>query len=72
MLLGSTETNYLCVQSLGDAPLDSLEGTTADEQDVLRVDMDELLIRMLAASFRLDIDDIAFEEFQHGLLDSLS
>ena len=34
--------------------------------------MDEFLLRMLPAPFRRNIDDIAFQQFQHGLLNALS
>ena len=44
---------------LADAPLDDLieadEGAAADEQDVGRVDLQEILLRVLAATLRRDV-----------------
>ena len=34
--------------------------------------MDEFLLGMLASSLRGNIDNITFQKFQHGLLDTLT
>ena len=72
LLFRCRKTDYLGIETLRDTTLDSLEGTAADEQDVLGIDMNELLLRMLAASLRRDIDDTSFQKFQQCLLHALS
>ena len=61
---------------LADAPLDLLveadEGAAADEQDVGGVDLEELLVRVLAAALRRHVGDRAFEDLQQRLLDALA
>src|SRR4029078_8735110 len=68
----SLETKRL----LADAPLDRLveadERAAANEQDVGRVDLEELLVRMLAPALRGHIGDGAFENLQQRLLDALT
>ena len=60
---------------LADAALDHLveadERAAADEQDVRRVDLEELLVRMLAAALRRHVGDRAFENLQQRLLHAL-
>src|SRR5439155_21105696 len=61
---------------LADAPLDLLveadEGAAADEQDVARVDLEEFLVRVLAAALRRYVRDRALEDFQKRLLDAFT
>ena len=61
---------------LADAPLDLLveadERAAADEQDVGRVDLEELLVRVLAAALRRHVGDRAFENLQQRLLDAFA
>src|SRR5438477_3573131 len=61
---------------LADAPLDLLveadEGATADEEDVARVDLEELLVRVLASALRRHVRDGAFEDLQERLLDAFA
>ena len=61
---------------LADAPLDRLveadERAAADEQDVGRVDLEELLVRVLAAALRRHVGDRAFEDLQQRLLDAFA
>ena len=61
---------------LADAPLDLLveadERAAADEQDVGRVDLEELLVRVLAAALRRHVGDRAFEDLQQRLLHALA
>ncbi len=47
---------------------DAFESTTADEQDILRIHVDEFLLRMLAPSLGRHVYDAAFQKFEHGLL----
>src|SRR5204863_3542480 len=61
---------------LADAPLDPLveadERAATDEQDVRRVDLEELLVRVLAPALRRDVGDRALENLQERLLDALA
>ena len=60
----------------GGALLDDLlqpgEGTTADEQDVRGVDLDEVLVRVLAPALRRDVGARALQDLQQRLLDALA
>jgi len=60
----------------GDSSCDDLveafECAAADEEDVLRVDVDQLLLRVLAAAFRGHADYRAFEDLEQGLLDAFA
>ena len=57
---------------LADAAVDLLveadEGAAADEEDVGRVDLEELLVRVLAAALRRHVGDRAFEDLEQRLL----
>ena len=59
-----------------DAALDDLleagEGATADEQDVRGVDLDELLVGVLAAPLRRHRGGGALQDLQQGLLHALA
>ena len=61
---------------LADAALDRLveadERAAADEQDVRRVDLEELLVRVLAAALRRHVGDRALEDLEQRLLDALA
>ena len=61
---------------LADAPLDDLvqadERAAADEEDVGRVDLEELLVRMLASALRRHVGDRAFEDLEQRLLHALA
>src|SRR4029453_11158261 len=48
--------------------LEAREGTAADEQDVGRVDLQELLLRMLATALRRHRRDRAFDQLEQRLL----
>ena len=52
--------------------LDAIEGTTTDKQDVVRIDMDVLLVRMLTTSLRRHIHNSTFQQFQQALLYALT
>src|SRR5437773_6207599 len=57
-----------------DARLDDLvepdEGAAAEEEDVRRVDLDELLVRMLPPALGRHVGDRALEDLEQGLLDA--
>src|SRR5262249_57989958 len=55
-----------------DLLLESHERAAADEEDVGRVDLEELLVRMLASALRRDVGDRAFEDLQQRLLDAFA
>src|SRR6185312_12389029 len=59
-----------------DAPLDHLlqaaEGAAADEEDVGGVDLQELLLRVLAATLGRHVGDGAFDDLQERLLHALA
>ena len=59
-----------------DAPLDRLgdavERAAADEQDVRGVDLDELLLRMLAPAVRRNVGHRALQDLQQRLLHALT
>src|SRR4029450_6670782 len=61
---------------LADAALDDLveadEGAAADEQDVGGVDLEEFLVRVLAAALRRHVGDRAFQDLQQRLLDAFT
>ena len=61
---------------LADAAVDLLvepdEGAAADEEDVGRVDLEELLVRVLAAALGRHVGDRAFEDLQQRLLHALA
>src|SRR6266571_1419917 len=55
-----------------DDLLQAVERSAADEQDVLRIDLDVLLLRVLAAALGRDARDRTFENLQERLLHALS
>src|SRR5262249_59821407 len=59
-----------------DAPRDDIvqpnERAAADEEDVARIDLDVLLLGVLAAALRRNVADSAFQHLQEGLLDALT
>src|SRR5207249_3035702 len=61
---------------LAEAPADLLveadKRAAADKENVRRVDLEELLVRMLAAPLRRHIRDRAFEDLQERLLDAFT
>ncbi len=61
---------------LADAALDDLveadERTAADEEDVGRVDLQEILLRVLAAALRRDVRDRALDDLEQRLLHALA
>src|SRR4029079_14601117 len=55
-----------------DLLLEADERAAADEQDVGRVDLEELLVRVLAPALRRNVGDRAFEDLQERLLGPLT
>src|ERR1700704_4977151 len=61
---------------LADAPLELLveahEGAAANKENIARVDLEEFLVRVLAAALRRDVRHRAFENLQERLLDAFT
>src|SRR4051794_19412884 len=66
------ETDRLALQAVGDDLLETRKGAAADEQDVRRVDLQELLLRMLAPALRRNGRGRAFHELEQRLLHALA
>ena len=60
--------NHMGVEALGNLALDAVESTAADEEDVFGIDRNHLLLGMLAAALRGNVDNRAFEELEEALL----
>src|SRR2546421_247238 len=58
--------------ALLDDPVKALEGAATDEQDVRRVDLDEVLVGMLAPALRGHVGDCALDDLQERLLHALT
>src|SRR4029077_17665550 len=71
-----TERGAEAHRLLPDARLDDLletfERAAADEEDVRRVDLNEVLVRVLAAALRRHVRDGSLKYFQQRLLDTLT
>src|SRR6266851_6431998 len=62
-----SEPDRAAADSLLDNLLQPVESAAADEQDVGGVDLDEILVRVLAAALRRDVGDRALEDLQQRL-----
>ena len=70
-MLGS-KPHGLRVHSLRDLTLYAIEGTAADEEDILGIDMNILLIGMLTSSLRRHVDHRSFKHLEQALLYAFS
>src|SRR3954468_13766329 len=68
----SPETDGVLADPLGNDLVEVGERATADEEDVRRVDREELLVRVLAPALRRYGGDSALEDLQQSLLDALT
>src|ERR1700694_4810459 len=66
---GTTKAGGPAAHPLFDDLLKPVERPTADEQDVGGVDLDEILVRVLAPALRRHVGDSALEDLQQRLLD---
>src|SRR5439155_5984028 len=66
------EAHRLFADARLDDLLETLERAAANEENVRRVDLDEVLMRVLATALRRNIGDGSLEYFQERLLDTLS
>src|SRR5688572_21025190 len=62
------ETNGACLQAMLNNFVNTIERTAANEQDVARVDLDHLLLRMLSATLRRNKHFGTFKQLQQSLL----
>src|SRR5207248_1665521 len=68
----AAEAEAVLAGAAGDDVLQPDEGAAADEEDVGRIDLDVLLLGMLAAALRRDVADGAFQHLEQSLLDALA
>ena len=66
------KADALAVQTALDDFVQSLERAAADEENVARVDLNELLVRMLASALRRNVRDRALDDLQQRLLHALA
>src|SRR3977135_3408870 len=64
------ETDRRRASTRRDDLFESRERTTADEENIRGVDLQELLLRMLAAALRRNRGDRALHDFQKGILNA--
>jgi hypothetical protein len=62
--LGSEAERPLGADALANNVFEPLERATADEQDVGGVDLDEVLVRVLATTLGRDVGDSPFDELE--------
>ena len=55
-----------------DELVNSLKGAPANEKDAVRIDLDELLLRVLSPTLGRHVGDVALDDFQEGLLNALA
>ena len=60
--------NDMCVQALGDFPFDPVKGTPTNKEDILRIDMDILLVWVLPSALWRYVHHRPFQQFQESLL----
>ncbi len=66
------EAHRLLAEPAGDLLVEPDERAAADEEDVRRVDLEELLVRVLAAALGRHVGDGAFEDLEQRLLHALA
>ena len=66
------EADLIALQAALDVVLESLEGAAADEEDVGGVDLEEVLVGMLASALRGHVGDATFDDLQERLLHALA
>src|SRR5207249_12225827 len=62
------KADLLVADAMLDQPLEAVERAAADEQDVGGVDLDEVLVRMFAATLGRDVGDGALQNLEERLL----
>ena len=65
-------THHAGVETRTDDALYAVKSASTDEEDLLRIDLDKLLLGMLATTIRGDVDDTPLEQLQKALLHPLT
>src|SRR5690606_2313963 len=68
----SRKANARALGAVADHLVQAVESATADEQDVGGVDLDEILVRMLAPALRRHGGNRALDQLEQSLLDALA
>ena len=66
------EAHRLAVEAAFDDFLNALKRTAADEENIVRVDLDKFLVRVLAPALRRDVGDRTLDNLQQRLLHTLA
>ena len=72
LVAACTIANDVSAFACSDKSLNTIEGSTSDEKDVFRVDSNHLLLGVFASALWRYVDDRAFQQLQHGLLDTFT
>src|SRR5690606_20447237 len=71
-MYGCRETNTRPLSAITDDFLKTIEGAADNEQDVRRINLHEVLVRMLAATLRRHGGNRTLNQLQQGLLHALA
>ena len=71
-VLAGFEPKDACSKAAADDVLHTDEGSTADKENLFGVDLDILLLRVLATALRGDVTNGSLEDFEKGLLDAFA
>ena len=63
-----TKTDNLFTQTLFDDFFNTIKGTTHDEEDIFRINLNHLLLRMLASTLRWHTCNCSLDNLKKGLL----
>ena len=66
------DTHVVAGQALFDVRFEPFERPTTDEEDVRRVDLEEILVRMLSPTLRWHVGDAALDDLEQRLLDAFT
>src|SRR5579884_3253839 len=62
----------MAAESLLDDLVQALEGAAANKEDIRSVDLDEVLVRVLATALRRHVGDCSLDDFEQRLLYALA
>ena len=65
-------TDSTATKSVGDTLLDTVESTAADKEDIRGIDLNKLLLRVLATALRRHIDHRTLQNLEQCLLHTLA
>lgn len=63
-VLDGVKAHHVGIQTLGNFLLNAVESSTADEEDIVGIDMDILLVGVLTAALRRNVNHRSLKEFQ--------